>query len=164
MNSLNLLIIEALICLIMLIIMYKKYKTEGMYIYTIVSLILSFIMSLKIVSVYDYDVNLEFRNYLEGKRTLKDYINKLQQQEVIYPENYVKLRFLENHDQPRAKKIIPNLDKLKLWTEFMYFQKGTSLIYNGQEALEENTPSLFEIDKINFNNIAVVKMNKEENK
>ena len=35
----------------------------------------------------------------------------------------------------------------------MYFQKGTSLIYNGQEALEENTPSLFEIDKINFNNI-----------
>lgn len=58
MNSLNLLIIEALICLIMLIIMYKKYKTEGMYIYTIVSLILSFLMSLKIVSVYDYDVNL----------------------------------------------------------------------------------------------------------
>lgn len=58
MNSLNLLIIEALICLIMLIIMYKKYKTEGMYIYTIVSLILSFLMSLKIVTVYDYDVNL----------------------------------------------------------------------------------------------------------
>ena len=58
MNSLNLLIIEAIICLIMLIVMYKKYKTEGMYIYTIVSLILSFLMSLKIVSVYDYDVNL----------------------------------------------------------------------------------------------------------
>lgn len=58
MNSFNLLIIEAIICLIMLIIMYKKYKTEGMYIYTIVSLILSFLMSLKIVSVYDYDVNL----------------------------------------------------------------------------------------------------------
>lgn len=58
MSSLNLLIIEVIICLIMLIIMYKKYKTEGMYIYTIVSLILSFIMSLKIVSVYDYDVNL----------------------------------------------------------------------------------------------------------
>ena len=58
MNSLNLLIIEAIICLIMLIIMYKKYKTEGMYIYTIVSLILSFLMSLKIVTVYDYDVNL----------------------------------------------------------------------------------------------------------
>lgn len=58
MNSLNLLIIEAIVCLIILIIMYKKYKTEGMYIYTIVSLILSFLLSLKIVSVYDYDVNL----------------------------------------------------------------------------------------------------------
>jgi len=58
MNSLNLLIIETIICLIMLIIMYKKYKIEGLYTYTIISLILSFLMSLKKVSIYDYDVNL----------------------------------------------------------------------------------------------------------
>ena len=58
MNSLNLLIIETIICLIMLIIMYKKYKIEGLYTYTIISLVLSFLMSLKKVSVYDYDVNL----------------------------------------------------------------------------------------------------------
>jgi len=58
MNSLNLLIIELLICFIMLIIMYKKYKTDGLYIYSIISLILSFYMSLKKVSIYDYDVNL----------------------------------------------------------------------------------------------------------
>lgn len=58
MNSLNLLIIELIICFIMLIIMYKKYKTEGIYTYSIISLILSFYMSLKKVSIYNYDVNL----------------------------------------------------------------------------------------------------------
>ena len=58
MSSLNLLVIETIICLVMLIIMYKKYKTEGLYTYTIISLILSFMMSLKKVSIYNYDVNL----------------------------------------------------------------------------------------------------------
>ena len=58
MSSLNLLIIELIICFIMLIIMYKKYKTDGLYAYSIVSLILSFYMSLKKVSIHYYDVNL----------------------------------------------------------------------------------------------------------
>ena len=58
MSSLNLLIIELIICFIMLIIMYKKYKTEGLYTYSIISLILSFYMSLKKVSIHYYDVNL----------------------------------------------------------------------------------------------------------
>ena len=58
MSSTNLLIIEAVICFITMLIMYKKYKTEGIYIYTIISLILSFLMSLKTVSLYNYDVNL----------------------------------------------------------------------------------------------------------
>ena len=34
----------------------------------------------------------------------------------------------------------------------MYFQKGTTLLYNGQESLESHTPSLFDIDKINIKN------------
>lgn len=102
--------------------------------------------------LYDYDVNEEFNNYFNGKGRLKDYINMLSLQESIYPNNYIKLRFLENHDQERAMKKIKDFELLKVWTKFMYFQKGTSLIYNGQEALEEKTPSLFDIDKINFKN------------
>ncbi|NLZ34702.1 MAG: alpha-amylase [Clostridiales bacterium] len=103
--------------------------------------------------LYDYDVNEEFNNYFNGKGTLKAYIDKLSLQEGIYPNNYIKLRFLENHDQERAAKKIKDFNLLKIWTKFIYFQKGTVLIYNGQEALEEKTPSLFDLDKINFNNI-----------
>lgn len=105
---------------------------------------------------YDYDVNDVYLGYLKGENTLKDYIDRLKLQESIYPNNYVKLRFLENHDQPRAKKLIPDETKLKIWTAFLYFQKGTTLIYAGQEAQDDNTPSLFDIDKVNWSN-----MNKE---
>lgn len=101
---------------------------------------------------YDYDVNEEFINYLDGKGSLESYIEKVRQQEVIYPDNYIKLRFLENHDQPRIASKVKDFDLLKAWTEFLYFQKGTTLIYNGQESLESHTTSLFDIDKINIKN------------
>lgn len=99
---------------------------------------------------YDYDVHNHFKGYLSGKFELDEYLEKIRQQEYIYPENYVKLRFLENHDQPRAKKLINDERLLKIWTAYMYFQKGTVLLYGGQEAKDKNTPSLFDIDKVNW--------------
>ncbi|QAA30722.1 alpha-amylase family glycosyl hydrolase [Clostridium manihotivorum] len=102
---------------------------------------------------YDYDVNVEYTGYFDKKNSLKDYINKVKMQDGMYPDNYVKLRFLENHDQPRAKKFIPDEDALKIWTGFLYFQKGATLIYAGQEAQDPNCPSLFDSDKVNWDNL-----------
>jgi len=102
---------------------------------------------------YDYDVNEEYLGYFSGKNSLKQYIDRVSIQESIYPDNYVKLRFLENHDQPRAKSFIPDEETLKIWTGFLYFQKGCTLLNAGQEAQLENTPSLFNIDKINLHSI-----------
>lgn len=99
---------------------------------------------------YDYDVHNYFKGYLEGKNTLKEYIDRVSLQETIYPDNYVKLRFLENHDQPRAKELIPDDEKLNIWTAYMFFQKGTALIFNGQEARDGNLPDLFNDDKVNW--------------
>lgn len=58
MNTIMLLIIETIICSILLIFMYKKYKIEGLYTYTIVSVFLTSIMSLKQIPIYNYDLNL----------------------------------------------------------------------------------------------------------
>ncbi|HAX72765.1 MAG TPA: alpha-amylase, partial [Firmicutes bacterium] len=99
---------------------------------------------------YDYDVWDEYEHYLKGIAPLSEYINKLQVQEYAYPGNYVKLRNLENHDQPRAAAVIPNIDQLFTWTAFNFFQKGAAMIYAGQEALDTNRPSLFDIDKVNW--------------
>ncbi|MBQ9679498.1 MAG: alpha-amylase [Ruminococcus sp.] len=97
---------------------------------------------------YDYDVYGKFRAYLSGKGTLEEYAEAVNRQEYIYPENYVKLRFLENHDQTRAAFLIPDRLSLANWTAFNYFQKGLTLIYAGQEYGAEHLPSLFDKDDI----------------
>lgn len=58
MSNINLLCIELVICLITLIIVYKAFKIPGLYAYSIVSFILSNIMSLKVITLYNFDINL----------------------------------------------------------------------------------------------------------
>jgi glycosidase len=101
---------------------------------------------------YEYDVFAYFRGYLEGRNMLSEYADKINQQEAIYPDNYVKLRFLENHDNIRAKFIIPNQRLLINWTAFMYFQKGMTLLYAGQEKTDRVLPSLFDKDTVRWDN------------
>ena len=99
---------------------------------------------------YEYDVYPLFRDYLAGKIPLARYAEALDQQEVLYPKNYVKLRFLENHDKPRAAFLLPNEAALRNWTAFLFFQKGTALLYAGQEAGCTHLPSLFDRDPVDW--------------
>lgn len=99
---------------------------------------------------YDYDVHKFFRGYLKGECALSKYAERVNMQEYIYPANYVKLRFLENHDQDRAKEIIAEEAALLNWTAFCYFQKGTALLYAGQENQNAVRPDLFEKDVISL--------------
>lgn len=99
---------------------------------------------------YDYDTAGEFVDCLLRKISLADYAKVLNLQETIYPENYVKLRFLENHDRPRAHQLISDEKALRAWTAFMYFQKGMPLVYNGQEVGEKHLPSLFDKDTVDW--------------
>lgn len=97
---------------------------------------------------YDYDTHQELLNYLTGKSNLEYLLDRKRMQETIYPVNYVKLRFLENHDQPRIASLITNEKQLNIWTAFMFFEKGATLLYAGQEAIDDQVPSLF--DKTNI--------------
>lgn len=99
---------------------------------------------------YDYDTYEFLELYLHGKCTLKEYIEKKRAQEYIYPGNYVKLRFVENHDNPRAAKLFPWEYNLKNWTAFAFFEKGAALIYAGEEVRDTKTPSLFSKDIVNW--------------
>lgn len=99
---------------------------------------------------YEYDVYGYWRGYLEGKNTLAEYAGRITDQEYIYPDNYVKLRFLENHDNPRTHFLIPQERALKNWTAFLYFQKGMTLLYAGQEKGCCHRPSLFDRDLVEW--------------
>lgn len=100
---------------------------------------------------YDYDSYPDFAGYVAGKQTLGSYVEKINAQEYIYPDNYVKLRFLENHDRARAKSLIPDEQSLINWTAFMYFLKGMPMIYGGQEMENDICPDLFDKDAVNWN-------------
>ena len=97
---------------------------------------------------YEYDIFWLLKDYLAGKIPLAKYAEYVNLQEVIYPENYVKLRFLENHDNTRAHFLVPDETMLRNWTAFLYFQKGMTFVYAGQEVGCSHLPSLFDRDTV----------------
>ena len=99
---------------------------------------------------YEYDIREAFDKYLQGKIVLSHYLDMLNFQEAIYPANYNKLRFLENHDQPRICSYVTDEQSLRNYTAMLYFLKGTTLLYAGQEFENDHLPSLFEKEPIDW--------------
>ncbi|MCR5664244.1 MAG: alpha-amylase [Oscillospiraceae bacterium] len=98
---------------------------------------------------YEYDIREGFDAFLQGRMPLSHYLDLMNFQESCYPANYNKLRFLENHDQPRIAALIrPFGGDLVNFTAMLYFFKGTTLLYAGQEFADEHRPSLFDKDPI----------------
>lgn len=100
---------------------------------------------------YDYDIFGDFQKYLNGEVSLDTYADRINRQESIYPDNYVKLRFLENHDRERIASLTADMPSLINWTAFLYFQKGITLLYGGQEYACVKKPELFEKDPFSRN-------------
>jgi len=99
---------------------------------------------------YEYDVREAFEAYLRGEDTLSHWADLLNFQEFAYPENYNKLRFLENHDLPRIASFVRDMPDLANYTAMLYFLKGATLLYAGQEAACDHLPSLFDRDTISW--------------
>ncbi|MBR1659020.1 MAG: alpha-amylase [Oscillospiraceae bacterium] len=97
---------------------------------------------------YEYDVREAFDRYLRGETPLSTWMELLNYQEGVYPPNYNKLRFLENHDQPRIASRVTDEGELVNYTALLYFLKGTTLLYAGQEFENDHLPSLFEREPI----------------
>ena len=97
---------------------------------------------------YDYDIHKEFEQVLEHKISLAQYAYMLNLQESIYPKEYCKLRFLENHDQPRIMERLQSKNLAKHWIAFSYFEKGCAFLYAGQEGYAVHKPDLFTKDTI----------------
>lgn len=58
MSQIALIIIELFLCLFTLLFLYKRYGNIGVYTYCIVCMILSSIMALKTITLYNYDIPL----------------------------------------------------------------------------------------------------------
>lgn len=100
--------------------------------------------------LYDYDIYHNMVGVATGANSLADYLERVNWQEGAYPDNYSKLRCLENHDRPRAAALWPNAAALRNWTAWIYFATGTTMLYNGQEFCAEHHPTLFDRDTVSF--------------
>ncbi len=99
---------------------------------------------------YDYDIWPIWQLAVQGKVPVRRYVEMLRYQDCIYPENYIKMRCVENHDQARIMRLAPSRSQAMAWTAFEAFNKGPFLIYGGQESGTKHTPSLFDIDKVDW--------------
>ena len=93
---------------------------------------------------YEYDVREAFDRYVRGEASLSAWLDQLNFQEAVYPVNYNKMRFLENHDQPRFASLVEDAAARENWEALLFFLKGTTLLYAGQEFSCTHQPSLFE--------------------
>jgi glycosidase len=99
---------------------------------------------------YDYDGYEFMDGYFKGEKNLRDVIDYIKVQQVIYPRKSLKMRFLENHDKPRIASLISSKERLKNWLVFYMLLPGSALIYAGQEIKNSKYPDLFEKTYINW--------------
>lgn len=95
---------------------------------------------------YDYDIREVFDRYIRGEAPLSLWLEAMNLQETAYPDNYIKMRCLENHDQPRIASLVQDEKALRNFTAMLFFLKGSTLLYAGQEYRNTHLPSLFEKD------------------
>jgi glycosidase len=105
--------------------------------------------------LYDYDIWPVWEAAVSREVPVGRYLEMLQFQDGMYPVNYAKLRCVENHDQRRIMGHAPSRTQALAWTALMAFNKGPFFIYAGQESGATHTPSLFDIDKVQWGEYAL---------
>ena len=104
---------------------------------------------------YDYDIWPSWQAAVVGQAPVARYLEMLRLQDCIYPGNFAKMRCVENHDQQRIMRLAPSRSQALAWTAFAAFNHGPLLIYAGQEAGATHTPSLFDVDKVEWGDLAL---------
>lgn len=99
---------------------------------------------------YDYDIWPVWEKAVKDPTMLPHYASLLWFQQGIYPAHTIKMRCVENHDQPRIARRAPSRAQALAWTAFQAFNEGAFLIYAGQESENTHTPDLFDIDKVKW--------------
>lgn len=97
---------------------------------------------------YDYDIWSLWETAVADPAAIPLYVAALDFQKGIYPAHTIKMRCVENHDQPRIMKRAASRAQALAWTAFQAFNEGAFLIYAGQESENSHTPDLFDVDKV----------------
>ena len=101
-------------------------------------------------ALYCYDIGRAQGSFIERKGgTLARWIEEILGQEGRYPADYVKARYLDNHDRKRVAEFWQG-DSLKTLWALNFYLKGVAFVYAGDETSAERQPSLFENDAVQW--------------
>ena len=101
---------------------------------------------------YMYNTIEPFDSYIKEKneRYLDIYKVLLNNEEAYNPSSALRIRGLENHDQPRLIELNKNKRVRRNLASFPTFMKGPMFIYNGLESKADHQPTLFDKDLIDM--------------
>jgi glycosidase len=98
---------------------------------------------------YDWVLYRTLRDTAMGRTGASSVGAALDAWSANFPANAVPLRFLENHDEPRAAAIF-GLERLPAYAAVAFLSGGLPFLYNGQEVGATHRPSLFEREPIDW--------------
>jgi glycosidase len=99
--------------------------------------------------LYNYDIRAWF-DRAAGQGDLLGYEQILNYRAAEYPQGFLKLNHLENHDRTRFAAIVPDARARANWLAFSFLYPGMAFVYAGQEAGCTHTPSLFDRDPVDW--------------
>jgi glycosidase len=99
--------------------------------------------------LYNYDIRAWF-DRAAGQGDLLGYERILNYRAAEYPQGFLKLNHLENHDRTRFAAIVPDARARANWLAFSFLYPGMAFVYAGQEAGCTHTPSLFDRDPVDW--------------
>lgn len=100
--------------------------------------------------LYVYDIHDSQSAFVEKKGgSLRAWMKDVLNQDGRYPIDYVKARYLDNHDRPRVAEFWRG-DKLKMLWALNFYLKGTAFVYAGDETSFDKQNDLFEADEVQW--------------
>ncbi len=103
-------------------------------------------------ATYDWSLYELMKMVAQGQKKAKILTDWVLLKSQTYPQNSIFLRFLENHDKPRAMEVFGR-EALPAYLTFIFTIDGIPLIYNGQETGADRYLSLFEKDTIDWQRV-----------
>lgn len=102
--------------------------------------------------LYQYSSATNMYKYLETKdiRYLNMYKAALRLEDILLPNNALRIRGLENHDQKRIYEYTQNFKIMRNLAAYQVFMKGPMFIYNGLETKADHLENLFSKDTMSF--------------
>lgn len=97
---------------------------------------------------YDWQLYRAMRQVTRGPRAAADLARLVARRFHDFPEGAIPMRFVENHDEPRAGHRLGSAARAA--TLFAALSGGAFLVYNGQEIGARHRPSLFDRDPITW--------------